>query len=97
MHLLPPVSTLLILENLSTNLNFVLNLDKIVCYHGSWANYRPGTCRYTVDHIDPHLCTHIMYGFVGINADGSIRIMDSWLDIDLGKHLLQLLTNILLS
>nr|ADM87517.1 chitinase [Holotrichia oblita] len=57
--------------------------DKVVCYHGSWSHYRPGDGKYSVTDIDPFLCTHIIYGFVGINWDGSIRIMDSWLEIDL--------------
>lgn len=62
------------------------HLDKIVCYLGSWANYRLGNGQFTIEHIDPYICTHVIYSFVGINADGSIRIMDDWLDIQLGKY-----------
>ncbi|KAK9709298.1 Glycosyl hydrolases family 18 [Popillia japonica] len=58
--------------------------DKFVCYLGSWANYRTGNCRYTIENIDASICTHIIYGFVGINPDASIRIMDAWLDDDSG-------------
>lgn len=55
-----------------------------MCYLGSWANYRTGNCRYTIENIDASICTHIIYGFVGINPDASIRIMDAWLDDDSG-------------
>ncbi|GJQ66213.1 hypothetical protein Trydic_g4271 [Trypoxylus dichotomus] len=57
---------------------------KIVCYHGTWANYRQGQCRYTIENIDPNLCTHIIYAFAGLGDDCKIRLLDTWLDIDLG-------------
>ncbi|XP_026476620.1 acidic mammalian chitinase-like [Ctenocephalides felis] len=50
--------------------------DKVVCYFGSWANYRPGNGKFFVDDIDPFLCTHVIYTFVGLSADGSVRILD---------------------
>lgn len=53
----------------------------MVCYHGTWSTYRSGNGRFTVEDIDPNLCTHIIYSFVGINSDGSIRILDSNLEI----------------
>ncbi|XP_062544538.1 chitinase-3-like protein 1 [Armigeres subalbatus] len=55
---------------------------KIVCYVGTWAAYRPGRGRFDIDHIDPFLCTHIIYSFFGINTDGSIRIIDPYLDLE---------------
>lgn len=57
--------------------------DEVFCYWGTWSHYRPGDGQYRVENIDGELCTVIMYAFFGINGDGSIRIMDPWLDIDL--------------
>lgn len=64
----------------------VLNLclDKVVCYWGSWSNYREGDYQFMIEDIDARLCTHLIYTFVGLNPNGTIRILDSWLDIDLG-------------
>lgn len=60
--------------------------DKVVCYFGSWSRYRPGEGSFTVDNIDPNLCTHVIYTFVGIKPDGTVQILDSWNDIDLRKY-----------
>lgn len=58
---------------------------KIVCYYGSWAAYRPGLGKFEPTDIDPTLCTHIIYTFVGIATDGNVRILDSWMDLPNGK------------
>ncbi|KAL2743966.1 chitinase-3-like protein 1 isoform X1 [Vespula maculifrons] len=60
---------------------------KIVCYYGSWAVYRPGAGKFDISYIDPHLCTHLIYTFIGINNDGSVKVLDSWQDLpnDYGK------------
>ncbi|CAG9854034.1 unnamed protein product [Phyllotreta striolata] len=50
----------------------------VVCYFSSWTVYRPGNGSFKPDDIDPHLCTHINYAFVGLNPNGSINILDSW-------------------
>lgn len=34
----------------------------LVCYYGTWAVYRPDAGKYSVENIDPFLCTHIIYG-----------------------------------
>ncbi|XP_076666712.1 chitinase-3-like protein 1 [Andrena cerasifolii] len=57
---------------------------KIVCYFGSWTIYRPGLGKFDISDLDPRLCTHIIYSFVGINTDGSLRVMDSWADLPSG-------------
>ncbi|XP_049541790.1 chitotriosidase-1 [Anopheles darlingi] len=55
---------------------------KVVCYVGTWAVYRHGLGRFDIDHINPHLCTHLMYGFFGINEDATVRIIDPYLDLE---------------
>jgi chitinase len=58
---------------------------KVVCYYGSWSAYRPGDGNFRIDFIDPNLCTHIIYTFVGIGLHGDIRILDNWNEIERGK------------
>ncbi|CAH0550889.1 unnamed protein product [Brassicogethes aeneus] len=55
-------------------------IDKVVCYYGSWSTYRPGNGKFTTNDIDANLCTHLIYSFVGINTDGSIKILDTGLE-----------------
>ncbi|XP_069678399.1 chitinase-3-like protein 1 [Periplaneta americana] len=57
---------------------------RIVCYWGSWSIYRPGDGIFDVEDIDPNLCTHIVYTFVGIDTQGGVVLLDTWNDIDLG-------------
>ncbi|XP_043526629.1 chitinase-3-like protein 1 [Frieseomelitta varia] len=70
-------------------LSFVIsitNADKrIVCYYGSWAAYRRGLGQFEATDIDPTLCTHIIYTFIGISQDGNVKILDSWLDLPNGR------------
>lgn len=40
----------------------------MVCYVGTWAVYRPGRGSFTIENIDPTLCTHLIYSFVGLNV-----------------------------
>lgn len=35
-----------------------------------------------MEHIDPFLCTHLIYSFVGINSNGTVAILDPWLDLE---------------
>ncbi|CAH1954839.1 unnamed protein product [Acanthoscelides obtectus] len=57
-------------------------LERVVCYHASWSVGRLGDGKFGVENIDPNLCTHIIYSFVGLNADGTIKIVDKKLDVD---------------
>jgi GH18 family chitinase len=41
---------------------------EVVCYWGTWANYRPGDGKFTPDDIDPSLCTNIIYSFAGLDS-----------------------------
>ncbi|XP_055374396.1 chitinase-3-like protein 1 [Condylostylus longicornis] len=54
----------------------------IVCYVGTWATYRTGKGKFDVEHIDPNLCTHLMYSFFGINDKGEFRVIDAYLDLE---------------
>lgn len=54
---------------------------KVVCYFGSWAVYRPGAGKFDISYILPHLCTHLIYTFVGISDLGEVRVLDSWNDL----------------
>ncbi|XP_052133171.1 acidic mammalian chitinase-like isoform X9 [Frankliniella occidentalis] len=53
----------------------------LVCYVGTWAYYRPGNGKFTPEDIDPTLCTHLVYAFVGITGQGDVSVLDSWLDL----------------
>lgn len=64
--------------------NTLCFLDRVVCYYGSWAVYRHGNGHFDIEDIDPTLCTHLIYTFVGLNYDASIKIIDSYQDIDRG-------------
>jgi chitinase len=44
------------------------NSFKVICYMTNWAQYRPNATKYTPSHIDPHLCTHLIYAFAAINV-----------------------------
>lgn len=54
----------------------------IVCYFGTWAAYRNGAGKFSVDNIEPFLCTHLIYAFVGVNTNGTIQVLDPWLDLE---------------
>jgi len=59
---------------------------RVVCYYGSWSVYRPGNGRFAVEFIDPNICTHGIYAFVGLGSDWGVKVLDPWNDIDLGKY-----------
>ncbi|KAH8372051.1 hypothetical protein KR093_009815, partial [Drosophila rubida] len=54
----------------------------VVCYQGTWSVYRPGEGRFGVEDIDPFLCTHLVYAFMGIKESGELRIIDPYLDLE---------------
>jgi len=55
----------------------------VVCYWGTWATYRPGQGKFTPSDVDPMLCTHLIYSFVGLNESTStIKSLDTWMDFE---------------
>jgi GH18 family chitinase len=39
----------------------------VVCYVAEWAHRRQGLGKFTVDDIDPTLCTHLVFAFAVLN------------------------------
>ncbi|XP_018570991.1 probable chitinase 2 [Anoplophora glabripennis] len=67
----------------------------VVCYLGSWSVYRPGRGSFTIEHLEPSLCTHVIYSFAGLSVkNNSIRSLDPWQDLteDHGKSGYQRIT-----
>lgn len=72
-------------ELLSSTLksNYYL-VDKVFCYYGNWAVHRQGNGRVDVEDIDPNLCTHVIYAFVGMTEKlGGVQILAKDTDIEL--------------
>ena len=58
---------------------------KVVCYFTNWAWYRSDDGKYGPEHIQPGLCTHIVYGFAVLDpATLTMRVHDEWADLDNG-------------
>ena len=53
----------------------------MLCYYSSWAIYREGKGRFTIEHIDPTVCTHLVYSFAGLGDDNMIHALDPFLDL----------------
>ncbi|KAF8787213.1 Chitotriosidase-1 like protein [Argiope bruennichi] len=53
---------------------------KVVCYLGSWANYRNGDGKFVIENIDPQLCTHAIYAFAKLE-NNQITVFDPYLDL----------------
>ncbi|KAG5666071.1 putative Chitinase ChiA, partial [Polypedilum vanderplanki] len=61
---------------------FIASADKkIVCFWGTWATYRQGYGKFDVENIDPTICTHIIYSFLGASSNGDVKYLDSYLDL----------------
>lgn len=55
---------------------------KVVCYFGTWAGYRPEDGAFNPENIDPFVCTHILYSFVGADENtGKIKLLDPYNDL----------------
>uniref|UniRef100_V5HBI5 chitinase n=2 Tax=Ixodes ricinus TaxID=34613 RepID=V5HBI5_IXORI len=61
--------------------------DKVfLCYWGSWSHYRHGDGAFSVNQIDPTLCTHLVYTFAKLE-NGVIKEFDPYLDLAKPWHL----------
>lgn len=55
----------------------------VVCYVSSWAVYRQEGGKFTIEDLDPQLCTHLVYAFAGLDAENSvIKSLDPYNDLD---------------
>ncbi len=55
---------------------------QVVCYWGTWANYRPKAGKFTPEDVDPALCTNLIYSFAGLDGDTwQIKSLDPWMDL----------------
>ncbi len=55
---------------------------RVVCYWGTWANYRPKGGKFTPEHVDPFLCTNLIYSFAGLDGNTwRIKSLDPWMDL----------------
>ncbi|CAG2111636.1 unnamed protein product [Medioppia subpectinata] len=45
---------------------------RIVCYYTNWSNKRPGIGKFEPEHLDPTLCTHIVFAFANLNSEFKI-------------------------
>jgi hypothetical protein len=82
----------LFMLEISLTKTFSVQLGALMCYYSSWSYVRPGRGNFDVENIDPNLCTHLIYAFIGANWDGTVRVMDAWNDLeeDFGKGRAQL-------
>ncbi|XP_053662726.1 chitinase-3-like protein 1 [Anopheles marshallii] len=67
---------------------------EVVCYYGTWATYRQGNGKFTVDDVNPLLCTQLNYAFFDINSNGTIRIIDPYLDLPSGLNTIAKFNNL---
>ncbi|CAG2104065.1 unnamed protein product, partial [Medioppia subpectinata] len=59
-------------------INCVLN-PKVICYYEDWFYWRTGDGKMTVHDVDNTLCTHMVYGYQGIDRDSTIKLADEYL------------------
>lgn len=67
---------------LKTRISVASHDKHVVCYWGTWSTYRKSKGQFTVNNLDPGLCTHIIYSFAGLDtATSKIKSLDPWLDL----------------
>lgn len=65
----------------------VARTNNVVCYYASWAHYRQGPAKYSLDDIPVDKCTHLVYAFATLDArDFVAKQHDRWLDEDLKNY-----------
>ena len=72
--------------------------DKVImCYFGSWSTYRWASGHFDVEDIDPFLCTHLVFGFAGLDPElYTIKALDPYneLEENWGKGAYKRFTNL---
>lgn len=59
---------------------------KIVCYFTNWAWYRKMDGKFVPEHIEPRLCTHIVYSYASLDPNEfKLKPFDVNADIDNSK------------
>jgi len=74
-----------LVENVSANKAATVggHSKKVVCYWGTWANYRPKEGKFTPESVDGTLCTHLIYSFAGLDGSKNIiKSLDTWMDLE---------------
>ncbi|XP_030633581.1 acidic mammalian chitinase-like [Chanos chanos] len=80
------MAKLILLACLGILLTFQLAAStKLVCYMTNWAQYRPGSGKFTPGNVDPFLCTHVIYALATIK-DNKLRTAE-WNDESMYKSL----------
>lgn len=68
-----------------------------MCYFGSWSTYRWSHGKFDVEDIDPFLCSHLVFGFAGLDEKSfKIKSLDPFNDLysDWGKGAFQRFTGL---
>uniref|UniRef100_A0AAV2M8M9 GH18 domain-containing protein n=1 Tax=Knipowitschia caucasica TaxID=637954 RepID=A0AAV2M8M9_KNICA len=47
---------------------------KLVCHFANWSQYRTRLGKFTVEKIDPFLCSHVVYDFAVIDRDNKLTV-----------------------
>jgi len=63
---------------MSITVGYKAETKKMVCYYGSWAVYRNGNGKFDVENLDPSLCTHLIFGFAGLESNNTIKVLDPY-------------------
>merc|ERR1712002_226367 len=87
LHILTTTTIMRLLVVLAVLALGVASAEKVVCYFGSWATWRPGNGKFDVEDIDPFLCTHVIFGFAGLsNHTWTIEVLDPWNELCPGDN-----------
>ena len=68
------ITVYVFLHFLQTEIPSFITEAWMVCYYGSWAVYRNGDGKFDVEHIDPTICTHAVFGFAGLAYNNELKV-----------------------
>lgn len=64
-----------------TTQDYLYFTEKIFCYFNHSAFRRKGNGQMDIAHIDPTLCTHLVYTYAGLTYYGHVKILDRKYDL----------------